>query len=329
MFINIGIDENGQPYVTTVDGRPRNTVRDGKGKSLVLFPANYTVIDIETTGLDPEYCDIIEIAAIKYSDGQRISEYSSFVKPFCPLDEYITALTGITDNMLADAPDPAVALRGFLDFVGSDILMGYNVSFDVNFLYDKIKLFLSDVFSNDYIDVMRIARRAVPGLKNYKLMTVSESMKISPLGSHRALVDCETCSAVFEALKQRIVANGESFDDFASHFKKRGLKATDIVADGSEADESHPLYGKVCVFTGVLEKMQRKDAMQLVVNLGGICADGVTKKTDYLILGNNDFCSSIKDGKSNKQKKAEELILKGANLEILSENVFYDLVLDE
>ena len=69
--------------------------------------------------------------------------------------------------------------------------------------------------------------------------------------------------------------------------------------------------------------------MQLVADLGGVNEDRVTKKTDYLILGNNDFCSSIKDGKSSKQKKAEELILNGAPLEILSENVFYDLVLDE
>ena len=61
---------------------------------------------------------------------------------------------------------------------------------------------------------------------------------------------------------------------------------------------------------------------------GGSVGDNVTKKTNYLILGNNDFCQSIKDGKSNKQKKAEDLILKGHDIEILSENVFYDLVLE-
>lgn len=72
-----------------------------------------------------------------------------------------------------------------------------------------------------------------------------------------------------------------------------------------------------------------KDAMQLVVNLGGQCGDNVTAKTNYLILGNNDFCSLIKDGKSNKQKKAESLILKGKDIQILSENVFYDLVLNQ
>jgi DNA polymerase-3 subunit epsilon len=74
--------------------------------------------------------------------------------------------------------------------------------------------------------------------------------------------------------------------------------------------------------------MTRKEAMQLVVDLGGICGDSVTKKTNYLILGNNDFCTSIKDGKSAKQKKAESLALSGNDIKIISENVFYDLVLE-
>ena len=75
--------------------------------------------------------------------------------------------------------------------------------------------------------------------------------------------------------------------------------------------------------------MQRKEAMQIVADLGGIPGDGVTKKTNYLMLGNNDYCKTIKDGKSSKQKKAEKLILEGADLQIISEQVFYDLILEE
>ena len=68
--------------------------------------------------------------------------------------------------------------------------------------------------------------------------------------------------------------------------------------------------------------------MQIIANLGGINADSVTKKTDFLILGNNDLWKLIKDGKSSKQKKAEKLILKGKDLKIISENVFYDIIND-
>lgn len=72
--------------------------------------------------------------------------------------------------------------------------------------------------------------------------------------------------------------------------------------------------------------MVRKEAMQIVADLGGKNADNVTKKTNYLILGNNDYCKSIKDGKSSKQKKAEKLKLDGYDIEIIPENVFYDII---
>ena len=104
------------------------------------------------------------------------------------------------------------------------------------------------------------------------------------------------------------------------------LSAKDIVTEKTDFDETHPLFGKTCVFTGTLEKMARKDAMQIVVDLGGLVGNSVTKKTNYLILGNNDYCSSIKGGKSSKQKKAESLKLAGNDIEIISENVFYDMI---
>lgn len=102
--------------------------------------------------------------------------------------------------------------------------------------------------------------------------------------------------------------------------------ARDIVGDSSKFDENNPLFGKIVVFTGTLERMTRRDAMQVVADLGGINGDTVTKKTNYLVLGNNDMCASIKDGKSTKQKKAEKYILDGADLAIISEDVFYDML---
>ncbi|HCT71767.1 MAG TPA: exonuclease, partial [Bacteroidales bacterium] len=63
-----------------------------------------------------------------------------------------------------------------------------------------------------------------------------------------------------------------------------------------------------------------------VVDRGGLCGDGVNKATNYLVLGNNDYCSTIKDGKSTKHKKAEQLKLSGIDIEIISENVFYDML---
>ena len=107
---------------------------------------------------------------------------------------------------------------------------------------------------------------------------------------------------------------------------KNGFSAKDIQASTNNFDETTPVYEKVFVFTGTLERMTRKEAMQLVVDHGGLCGDGVNKKTNFLVLGNNDYCTTIKDGKSTKQKKAEQLKLTGCDIEIISENVFYDMI---
>lgn len=108
--------------------------------------------------------------------------------------------------------------------------------------------------------------------------------------------------------------------------KNERISSKDIVPETNCFDETHPLYQKKCVFTGTLQKMNRKQAMQFVVNLGGLCQDNVTNTTNYLILGNNNYCKSIKDGKSSKQKKAETLKLKGNDIEIIPEDVFYDII---
>lgn len=313
--------------VSAHDGVNAND-RVGKGHSLIAFPSDYSVIDIETTGLDPSFCEIIEISAVKYSSGQKTGSFSTLVRPCNPVDDYITALTGITNEMLIGAPNISDVILDFYNFIGNDVLIGYNINFDINFLYDSLKNSHSLILSNSFVDVMRIARKALPKLKNHKQVTVAEYYGVSVSGAHRAMADCLICQSVFERLKADITVNGQGLDAFISFFNPARFHAKDISAENTSFDDSHPLFGKLCVFTGTLEKMNRKEAMQLVVNLGGSVGDSITKNTNYLILGNNDFCKSIKGGKSSKQKKAEAMILKGGDIEILSENVFYDLVLN-
>ena len=296
MFISIGIDENGKPFVTTSD-KSKKPSRPNKGHSLIAAPDTYTVIDIETTGLDSRYCEIIELSALRYSNGSLVDSFTTLVKPTEPIDSFITELTGITNDLVADAPAISDAIKFFYDFVGSDILVGYNVNFDINFIYDVLQDTHSIDFTNSFVDVMRFARKLLPELKNHKLETVAAHYKVSS-PAHRSYADCEACNACYQALLSDAVSQYGGFDGFKASYSSHQLHAKDITATTDNFDISHPLYGKLCVFTGTLEKMQRKDAMQLVVNLGGQCGDNVTAKTNYLILGNNDFCSLIKDGKS-------------------------------
>ncbi len=299
-----------------------------KGRSLIDFPSDCCVIDIETTGLD-YFCDeIIEISAINVVDGHFSDTFSQLVRPDEPISDFITQLTGITNDMLADKPSIKDVLPLFLDFVGDSLLVGYNVNFDINFLYDAAKEHLNVEFDNDYVDVLRIARRIHPELPRRKLKDMVLYYNLDDIGSHRAEADSIQTYLVLSKLHDDVITKYGNVEEFKNSIKKNsshGVKASEITSDSASHLTDHPLYGKVCVFTGTLEKMSRRDAMQLVSDIGGLLGDSVTKKTNYLILGNNDYCKSIKDGKSNKQKKAEQLILAGQDLQILSENAFYSM----
>ena len=295
-------------------------MRDFKGKSLLELPSSYTVIDVETTGLDSEYDSLIEVAAIKVENSALVDTYSSLINPGYPIDDFIVQLTGITNNDLSSAPPITNVLQEFIDFIGNDILVGHNVNFDINFLYDNIEEHLKEHLSNDFIDTLRISRRIFKKAPSHKLSVLADYLSIDVDVMHRALYDCNTTNLIYQKLV-------EHKDDLINSIvPKKNLSAKDISTTNTEFDETHPLYGKLCVFTGALEKMVRKDAMQIVVDLGGQVGNSVTKKTNFLILGNNDYCASIRDGKSEKQKKAEKLKLAGQDIEIISENVFYDMI---
>lgn len=298
--------------------------RPEKGKSLLDLLDDYFCIDIETTGFDSHFDEIIELAAVHIVDGAVADTFQTLVKPQQEIGAFITELTGITNDMVSNAPLIDDALPTFRDFLGEATLVGHNVNFDVNFIFDFSRLIDLPPFSNNFVDTLRISRRAFPEWENHKLHTMVEKLGIPPRREHRALDDCMQTALCYEALKRHIKDNNinlkavctSSYNSLSKH----------ITAQTDQFDQDSPIFGKVFAFTGTLEKMPRREAMQFVVNAGGICGDGVTKETHYLVLGNNDYCKSIQGGKSAKQKKAEKMRLEGHDIEIISENVFYDML---
>ena len=135
---------------------------------------------------------------------------------------------------------------------------------------------------------------------------------------------------IYLKLHDEMTKKYNSLDKFKENNinRRQNMKFSDIKAQTTNIDKENPFYNKAVAITGILEKMQRKEAVQLIANLGGICQDGVNKETNFLILGNNDYNPQLRGLKSNKLIKAENLKLKGNEIEILSENVFYD-ILDE
>lgn len=302
------------------------TSRDCKGESLLELVSDYVVVDIETTGLDPQWNDIIEFGALRISDGKVIDSFTSLVNPGYEIDNFITELTGITNEMLATASDIKAVLPKFLDFVGNSIVLGHNVNFDINFIYDSCISELGRAFNNDFIDTMRLSRRLYPQHRHHRLCDLIERFNIGSDVEHRAMADIIQTNQCYEYIKRYMIDSGISIESL--YPKSKGFSVKDIKPTNETFDEGSPIFEKIFVFTGTLERMGRKEAMQLVVDHGGLCGDGVNKRTNFLVLGNNDFCTTIKDGKSSKQKKAEQFKLSGLDIEIISENVFYDM-LDE
>ncbi|MDK7093825.1 exonuclease domain-containing protein [Gardnerella swidsinskii] len=285
---------------------------------------DYCVLDTETTGLSAYYDEIIEIGILRVRNNEIVDRYDQLIKPNFDIDGFITALTGITNDMLEGMPSIADVKTAVLSFIGDDIILGHNTSFDMRFLNEGFKTQLS----NQYMDTMQFARKLYPELKHYSLSDLTDYLGLHN-NEHRALADCIATKELYDAVKTRMVEKNLVIEDLWPASGSHGGKGIDIKAikpDEVVVDKDGFFYNRHVVFTGKLEKMLRKDAMQIVVNLGGVLDNSVTKQTNYLILGDNDYNAILKGEKSSKHKKAEKLKLEGQDIEIIDERTFYDLL---
>ncbi len=304
--------------------------RPFKGASLTEFPTDFTVVDLETTGLEPYSDDIIEVSALRVRDGSVVDTYSSLVKSRHPLDEFIIELTGITNEMLADAPSIREVLPRFIDFIADDIIVAHNANFDVNFLYDHYDKEFSKPFPNSFVDTYRIGRRLIHDSKHHRLTDLCEYFNITKETDHRALADSQACFELFCKLRDYAKENNIDVALARPRYVPRGGSQRAIpLEQNKEINTAHPFYMKTVVITGELKRFMRAAARTSVENVGGLTSESVTKKTDFLVLGDYSKVRSIKDGKSLKLKRAEELILQGYDLQILSEDVFIEMLESE
>ncbi|MFP1703606.1 exonuclease domain-containing protein [Gardnerella vaginalis] len=285
---------------------------------------DYCVLDTETTGLSAYYDEIIEIGILRVRNNEIVDRYDQLIKPNFDIDDFITALTGITNDMLEDMPSISSVKNDVLSFISEDIILGHNTSFDMRFLNEGFK----EQLSNQYMDTMQFARKLYPELKHHRLSDLTDYLGLHN-NEHRALADCIATKELYDAVKSRMVEKNLAIEDLWITGESHGGKGIDIKAikpDEVVVDKDGFFYNRHVVFTGKLEKMLRKDAQQIVVNLGGVLDNSVTKQTNYLILGDNDYNAILKGDKSSKHKKAEKLKIEGQDIEIIDEHTFYDLL---
>lgn len=302
------------------------TRRPEGGANLYSLPTSFIAVDTETTGLDFDLCNIIEIGAVKVDNGEIVDSFKTLIKVDEKLPPFIVHLTGITGEMLADAPSLNEVMTDFDAFVGGSILLAHNAAFDMNFLYTAYERALGKPLSNDYVDTLRVARRALPQLQHRTLSDLCAVFEVVNEGEHRAYGDALATVQCYLRMRDIVI---ESLGDevaYANSFARgtvsgAQLKAKDIVATVHDIDEGHSLYGMRCVFTGAMTSMVRADAMLALKNVGGEPQDTVRKDTDYLVVGNDGYSSAIQSA-PGKIKKAQANQLKGLPIQIISEDAF-------
>lgn len=151
----------------------------------------YVVFDVETTGLSAVYDTIIELAAVKISKGEIIDRFEAFANPHHPLSATTIDLTGITDDMVRNAPDVEDVLRDFHSWTGDSILVAHNASFDMGFLNVGYRKAGIEKASNPVIDTLELARFLYPEMKNHRLNTLAKKFNVELTQHHRAIYDAE------------------------------------------------------------------------------------------------------------------------------------------
>lgn len=167
----------------------------------------FVIIDLETTGLSPYKHSITEIAAVRFDGNQVVDTFQSLVNPERHIPTFITKLTGINNEMVENAPIIQDILPEFISFLGEDIFVAHNISFDLGFLNYARYTHLGCYFSNPTLCTRKLARHLIPEVPKRNLGFLCEHFGITNTRAHRALSDVH---ATTELLKNYLrIMNSE------------------------------------------------------------------------------------------------------------------------
>ena len=178
-------------------------VESVKGDADTGFDGTFICFDIETTGLSAARDKITEIGAVKVENGVITDTFSTFANPEMPIPQKITQLTGITDDMVKDAPSQSEAVGAFLEFAGDNVLVAHNAPFDTSFIAKACED-MGREYNYTSIDTVAISRAILTDIKNCKLDTVAKFLRLGDFDHHRATDDAEMLARIFINLCQRL-----------------------------------------------------------------------------------------------------------------------------
>ncbi len=307
---------------------------------------NFVAIDFETANAERNSACSMGIAVVE--NGEITQTASWLIRPPKLYFNSINIMIhGITEEDVRDKPEFDVLWEEINQYIDGKTIIAHNASFDISVLRHVLDTYNIKYPMIDYFCSVTASKKTWTCLNSHKLNNVASYIGFE-FKHHDALEDAiaaarimiEVCKlqkvdSIQELSKKIGVQCGKLFPGgytSASTIKpqksqrKPNSKSINITTEKTFFDESHPCFSKTFVFTGTLRSIIRKDAMQIVVDNGGYCADAVSSEINFLVAGAQDY-SKLRDGKkSAKMKVAELLIQKGANIKIISEDDFLEMV---
>jgi DNA polymerase III subunit epsilon len=205
-----------------------------------LIATTFVVVDLETTGLSPETDRITEIGAVKVRGGEVLGELQTLVHPGRSVPPSVTAVTGISDAMLRDAPPLPAILPSLLGFLGDAVLVAHNATFDVSFLRAAVARHRGETFQPVVVDTARLARRLLRDeVRDRRLGTLARHLGSRVVPDHRALTDARATVDVLHGLLERAGSYGtttlEDLRDLARSTSERSYRRIGLVAGAPRA----------------------------------------------------------------------------------------------
>jgi DNA polymerase-3 subunit epsilon len=279
----------------------------------------FVALDVETA--NPDMSSICQIGIVHFDDGKVVDYWSSLVDPKDYFDGMNVSIHGIDEDDVRGAPDFKQASIEVCRRLGNQIV-AIHTAFDRNAIARASLKHAVEAPKCFWLNTASVARRAWPEVaqKGYGLSALSKKFGIE-FEHHNAVEDARAAGLIL------IRAMGETnldLDGWLDRVRRPlGANGSDSMARDGNPEGS--LYGEVVVFTGALA-IPRREAADMAAKAGCETADGVTKHTTLLVVGDQDIRLLNGHEKSSKHRKAEELIAKGQPLRILTESDFASMV---
>lgn len=178
---------------------------------------DFCVLDLETTGLMADQCEILEVGILRVRKGLPVMKFETLIRPEqLPVPVPITRITGIRTEMVIQAPTIEQAAPWIWEFIGNDPILGYNISFDLRFL--QVHAPSPSLAVHQYLDILPLVRISYPQLSSHSLSTMTKTLNLYQ-NTHRAIDDCIAAYQLYERCKSLLAP----LDDTQIHEKIRNI----------------------------------------------------------------------------------------------------------